>query len=371
MEILVSLWRDYPALVDLALYFFVFAATSRAALARVFPGRTGRALAVSVGLVLAGSLVLAQTKLGFSLETLGPVAVFVLCLVVFLVSYRLMHHARLPLILTLLLAGLLALVLFRFTLPDLTGRWAQEYSGFALLGLIGVVAWAWQGSEGRAHEIERRKPGPNLARQRMIPNPKELEEERSFVKRRIRRPTRQDRKDESVIQRETKRVESVLGTESLSSEKTREQLQRLEEALQRSQAVRKRSQSLLKLDDALRRFDLGWLQKATHVDLQQLTPTQQLLLRKSMADERRRVVAEEKLGKLEAKVSRFSEALEQHVEKARDCLSSGNAPEAQAWIVEAQSIDRKILELDAEALTWEQRLIKFIRLQAKEISQIG
>ena len=371
MELLVSLWRNYSALVDLALYFFVFAATARAALARVFPGREGKVLAVSVGLMLAASLVLTQEKLGFSLERLGPAAAFVLCMIVLAVAYRLMHHARVPLPLLLLLSGLLGLVLLRATLPDMTGRFAREYSGFALLGLIGVLAWAWQGSESQAESVERRRPGKLLARQHVLPNQEQLDQEKVFIKRQIRKPTRQDLKDEVLIEKDAKKVNSLLETENTTSKEGQKAAQILDDALQRVKALRRRSQNLLKLDDSLRRFDLGWLRKADIVDLGQLTPTQQLVLRKSVADERNRLDAEGKLGELEAQVSRFSDALEERVQRARDFWSRGDAAGAQAWIAEAQALDLRILELDAKALTWEKRLLKFLRRQVKELSEVS
>ena len=39
MDVLSWFWHDYPVVVDLALYFFVFAAAARAAGTRSFPGR--------------------------------------------------------------------------------------------------------------------------------------------------------------------------------------------------------------------------------------------------------------------------------------------------------------------------------------------
>jgi len=101
----------YRLIVELLLYFLIFSAIARAAFSRSFPGREGRVLAVSVGLVLGTGLYLAQEHLGFSLSDLGPLSVFLLCLVTFAVAYKLLHHAGIPLPITLLLSFLPALFL--------------------------------------------------------------------------------------------------------------------------------------------------------------------------------------------------------------------------------------------------------------------
>ena len=80
MDVIVEAWQRYPAAFDLLLYFLFFSAVARAALAHRFPGRAGKVLAVAIGLVLAVSLTAGQRALGFSIEHLGPVAIFLICL---------------------------------------------------------------------------------------------------------------------------------------------------------------------------------------------------------------------------------------------------------------------------------------------------
>ncbi len=67
---------EYGILIDIALYFSVFAAVARDAFAPNFPGRDGRVLAVAVGLLLAVALRISQWLVGLSLERLGPAAVY-------------------------------------------------------------------------------------------------------------------------------------------------------------------------------------------------------------------------------------------------------------------------------------------------------
>ena len=159
MDIFFQLWQVYPFLVDLVLYFFVFAATARVSLVKVFPGREGKALAVAVGLFLAASLTMAQSKLGFSLEDFGVVAAFLLCATVFLASYKFMHYAEIPVHLTVLLSGLLTLTLLRTTMPSLTERFLENNPIVPVVGMAGLLLWAWRSSERHATRIVKSNPG--------------------------------------------------------------------------------------------------------------------------------------------------------------------------------------------------------------------
>jgi hypothetical protein len=370
VDLFTRLWQDYAVLIDLVLYFLVFAAAARASFARVFPGRQGRVLAVSVGALLAVSLVLAQRSLGFSLESIGPAAIFIICSVVFLAFYKLLEQARVPRLLAVLLSVLLALVLLRAVLPDKTLGIAREHSLMVLLLLIGLVICVWHSSESQARTFQRRRPGSLLARQHVVPSEDDLRREKRLIRKRLRNPTKANQKDEAAIQTEAEKTQRSLDQES-TPKKKQHQFELLDDILRRARRVKSRSQALFRLDDALRRCDLQWLHKAHGIDLSQLTPAQQLILRRGLSDERQRLRVEEKLEQLEAEVNRFSQALIQRVAKAKNCLDSGEVATAQAWIGEAQALDRKILELDAKALTWEKRLLRLVRRQQKELTEIG
>jgi hypothetical protein len=104
MDALATILQQYEIVADVALYFLVFAVAARAAFARSFQGSEGKILAVAGGLLLAVALGTAQRVLGFSLEALGPVAIFVLSSIIFIASYKFLQGAEIPFPLSALIA---------------------------------------------------------------------------------------------------------------------------------------------------------------------------------------------------------------------------------------------------------------------------
>ena len=196
----------YKFIADLLLYFLIFSAIARAAFSRSFPGREGRVLAVAVGLVLGTGLYLAQKRLGFSLSDLGPFAVFLLCLVTFASAYKLLHHAGIPLPITLLLSFLPALFLVYSTFPRWFPSLDDSLSAVSTTALILVVGLAAAGSDSCARKQYNRQPGPQLNLYKATPAENDLSREIRIVKRKVRKSTRKNRRDESDIKKKTKQL---------------------------------------------------------------------------------------------------------------------------------------------------------------------
>jgi hypothetical protein len=370
MNLPVPMLGQFPVLFDLGLYFLVFGAAARAAFSRSFPGREGRVLAVGVGLALAVSLTFAQKKLGFSLAKLGPAAVFVLCLLIFAASFKFLHHARIPLPVALLLSALLALILVHATLPGLTNKVGGAYPLGIAAALVAALAFAVIGSEHSAARARRRRPGTQLARQKIIPSDEDLGREIKVIKNRVRRPTEENRKDEKKVDEETEQIQKTLKKDGQDLKPHQSEIELMDDILKRAELVRDRSKRLCQLDYALQNFDLKWLKAAHRINLDDLTPALQMVLRKTIQDERKALKVEQRLDELETGAERYSKAVEAAVSKAKQTLQSGNLPGAAGWMKRAQDLDRKLLQIDTQALAWERRLLKLVRRQRKELDQL-
>jgi asparagine N-glycosylation enzyme membrane subunit Stt3 len=96
MDFLMTAWQSYPVLIDFVLFAFVFAAVARVSSAKAFPEHAGKALSIAVAVFLAAGLAMAQRKLGFSVESMGPVAILILAVVIFITSYKFLRHSDMP-----------------------------------------------------------------------------------------------------------------------------------------------------------------------------------------------------------------------------------------------------------------------------------
>ena len=369
MELLIRIWHSYPVLLDFSLYLLVFTAAARVGFAKSFPSHEGKILAVAVGIFLAACLSIAQRRLGFSLERMGPVAAFLLCGVIFIAAYRFMKHADVPLPLTILLSSLMALALARAVMPEATGRFVRENPLIVLLAFLGVAYWGWNRSQGYLEKVVNRRPGQLLGKHHAVPDDAFLKKEARFAKNQLRNTTRQGMREEKDIGGDLDRAAKVAnkGTDSADD---RVRLNRmLDSALSKANHVHKYCKKLLQVDGALRRVDAGWLKRAHAFSLNDLTPEQQALLKESILEERRRLKTEDVLEELEVEVGRHLQAVTEFVRKAKASLAHGAVVGTAGWIARAQSEHDKAVELEQKIADWEKRLIRLVKRQLHEVRE--
>ena len=367
MEFLVQIWERYPLVVDFALYFFLFAAVARASFAKQFPSYEGRILSVAVGLFLAASLAFAQKKLGFSLESMGPVAIFFIAVVVLIAGYRFLQQSGLPKHMTIFFCCLLVFVLLRVTMPEKTSRFIHDNSGTLFLAAVIALAWAWYTTYGQVKRAALQKPGHPLERFHLLPDQGLLRKEKNIVKKDLRNSSREDARDERQIASNLRHVLELLDKEGLNPRTRQKILSVIDGALQKCEKIREHGRKLMKVDEALRRFDTGWFQRMHSINFGKLTPEQQKILQDAIIDERRRIHVEEELEKLALETDLHVRSLGEHVRKCRSAVATGDAAAASGWIAEAIKEEERAQELERIMLEWEQRLLSFVKRQRAEL----
>lgn len=367
MEILYRIWHAYPLLIDLLLYFFVFGAAARVSFAKVFPGQSGKALSVAVGLFLAAGLATAQRKMGFSLERIGPIAVFILCGVLFVASYRFLQNAETPKPVTVLICGLLTLALLRAAMPKATAEFTRRNPLTVFLLLGGLAYWAWHSSEGYAAKLFSRQPGQLLMKHQAVPDKDTLAREKKLVKKRLRDTTKTDRSEEKAVRGELEHAVNLIEGKRLTTENRAKAMDLLSQAHKKSGELKEKTKRLLQIDEALQRFDIRWFKKTHGVDFSHLTPEQQDVIKRSLHEERKRVQVEDKLAELTGKTRQRIEAMETSIVRAREALVSWNAAGAIGWVNEALREQSQLRALEDQILDWEKRLIRLVKRQQHEL----
>jgi len=371
MDFIVRIWLTYPVLLDFTLYFLVFGAAARVGFAKSFPSHEGKVLAVAVGLFLAASLAIAQRKLGFSLERMGPVAASILCGVVLVAAYRFMQHAEVPKALTVLLSGLMVLALARAVMPRVTARFLRENPVVIGIGLLGIVYWAWHSSQGYLEKVANRRPGRLLGKHHAVPDEAFLRKEASFAKNRLKSTTRKDLKEEKRLNIDLDEAASLVNKGKDRAHDRARLTQLLDNALTKANHVHKYCEKLLQFDGALHRVDAGWLKRAHAFNLNDLTPEQRTLLKESLSEERRRIRTEDVLKELQIEVDKHLQTVTGFVRKAKLSLTHGAAMGAAGWIARAQAEHEKAIELEKRIIHWEKRLIRLVKKQLAEMERAG
>ena len=366
MDYLIRTWQTYPIALDFTLYFLVFGAAARVGFAKSFPSHEGKVLAIAVGLFLAASLAIAQRKLGFSIERMGPVAAFILCGIVFIAAYRFMQHADVPKPLTVLLAGLMGLALARAVLPKATASFIRENSLMVTLVTLGIICWAWYNSQSYLDRVQNRRPGRLLGKHHIVPDEDTLRKEARFTKKRLRDTTKTERKEERALASDIEKASDLLEKGKHTKQDRGHVARFLDSALERANHVHKYCERLLQADNALLRFDAEWLRKAHAFNVNDLTPEQRTLLRESILEERRRIGSARRTIELENEVKRHLATMTEYVRKARASFADGSgagAAGSAGWLDKAREEAKKTKELEGQVLDWEKRLVRLVKRQ--------
>ena len=366
MDIITQAWHTYPALFDLLLYFLFFSAVARAALTRHFPGSDGTKVAIAVGLALAAGLTTAQRTIGFSVEKLGPAAVFLILMVVLVTAYKFLSITGVPGPITLLACAALAGVMLKATLPEYTQRALDSHPEVGLIGPIILLAILWTLAQVNASHERAAPQARALAKYGAIPNAKNLKQEEHVTKRPLRGQSKRAAKEEKRIGHEIQGALQLLQTRGLNH-KTRPKIyEHCEHALKQANQLEQQQDRLLQLDRAIENLDHKWLERSTALKLRQLTPQQQQLMTKTIADERQRLHIEEELEELQAEVTSHTRAIREGLAKAKECLLTWNAPGAAGWLEQATQQQKKAKNLQTRILACENRLISLVKRQERE-----
>jgi len=369
MEFLVQFWEQYPVVVDFVIYFLFFAAVARAAFAKQFPSYEGKILSVAVGLFLAAGLAFAQRKLGFSLQSMGPVAVFFIVVVVFIAGYKFLNQANLPKHATIFFCIVFVMLILRAAMPDMTRKLIRENTGTIFLAIVLLLGWAYYTTYGQVKRAEIMRPGHSLERFHLLPGQNLLRKEKNVVKKALRNMSREDARDERQIASGLRHVLELLDKEGLNQRTRPKILSIINNALQKSEQIHERGKKLLKIDDALKRFDVSWFQRMHQIHFGKLTPDQRTLIGDAILQERRRIHVEEELEKLELETELHVRNLGEHIRKCRSAIASGDAAAASGWIAEAMKEEERAQDLERNILDWEERLLSFVKHQRHELLQ--
>jgi len=274
-----------------------------------------------------------------------------------------------PATLTLFLSALFILALARVTMPQATSRFARQHPAITFLSMLGILITLWLATTSRTTHTEQRTPAYSLVKFKKVPSEPLLRRAKRLVKRGMRKATKKDVGDERAAGSQLHHALDILDRKGLT-ENTQSQITNIiENTYKKTEALDQRVQGLFKLDQSLATFDTKWLKRAKSVRLDQMTPKQQNILKQNVADERKRIRAEEGLGNLEIDLERHVRTVRAHLRKCEECIQEGNAAGAVGWMSKALTEEETALELERKAGDWENRLLRLLKDQQKALAE--
>lgn len=359
MRVLERIWWEYPFVVDFLLYFFFFGALVRAALTRHFGDVAAKRIAISLGLCLSVGLTMAQDRLDFALEDLGPLAIVLIVLTLGIVVFRLLLFADVPKAYAGLFASLFVLVGFRALELDFWRDELRFHPDYLTLGVIVSALLAWHFSNGGTRPLPL-----DRVRSVAVPSRKELVGKRASVAREASSQKRDVVSRGKVVERELDEAKAAVSGKSkgVSTVAFRRLLVRVEEEASRVTANLSR---VRRFDRALRDADWAWLKKSLKVDVGGLSIQERRALKGSVAMERARLGVEERIDSLAGDAESHTLRVREFLRRAEDSLGTLEGRNLEKWLGDARSEQARANTLSKEILAQERILQKLFKKQVR------
>jgi len=337
-----QLYSRYSVFIDFAIYLMVFVGISQLTLGNRFQGRGGKAIAIAIGVSLALSLAVTEKYLGFSIKSLGPIAVAIFLAILSVMIYRLIKQLGGSFAVSGSLAYIIILLFLTATMP---GFFAWINRNTPLLGLGLIIGFFWASYNVVSHLFRRKKLSQELGEKfdKVKTEAKgeidNLDRSKRFQKANVRRITKRAKKASREILEDLEEILKAIDKYGHLPEvgpMIKEQIDKvmpeqleLVDFLTRLQNLHKR---LLSFDTSLYSHEL-------QTRYRNLTGPERAMLKKELEDEYQKLGIERQLLDLEGKAHGYLADMKNVLAQAGQEMVSGNPEGAKASIRGAIALD--------------------------------
>ena len=365
-------YAEHASFIDFGIYLLLFTAISHAVFQRRFPGRSGKAIAVTVGLMLAVALASAGASWGFTLASLGPIAAAAVIFVAALVLFSLLHRMGMSKISAAAVTFVAVYLALRAVSPaffdDLMmnglSLWlAAAFWVAVVVGLVKLAGHLRASGDAGMSRLAGRMRSVRAAPLRLLATRDREKGERRLVRRNMRRPTRQDARDSDRIIRELQDINRTLSSGSA----TRPQgvahvAECLEHISSREGALLERLRDLRRLTDRAEESDVAAYRELLEDRRRGCAPPGN-----AAEMEWLKIRLEERLRQFETGVSQYDAHLRYCLQQAVDAFKRGDIRAAMYWVAEAIRYEQQARDTFRDMDRLEKGIL---RLTAKEMKML-
>lgn len=379
-----SLYVHYASLVDLVLYLMLFNGIAQAALAGRLEGKGGRLTAAAVGTALALALAGLSAATGFSLMSLGSVAVVVLLGLVGLVIYRTLRRLQV----TGVVAGAGVMLLLSLGIEAGAPVLAAELSvafpildaatGLALLVLLwkALSAVVPKGMAGKTRELAEKLDKPPARKARVSQSSgkmgedqaetshlqEELRREKPEITHRLRGIVRRETKESRAILRELEVVRKIVEEGGHGARDRHHIAEALRSIPPHQHRLRTLLEEVRELDQRLGRFDLGMLRELREA-FEKFPAAQRPVIRRLVLKERQKIRSEERIARIEAFAKTYDTNSAKCFTTAAELILKNELRGALEWIAAAERYETECLRALERTHALERMLRRITRLE--------
>ena len=348
----ISVLFPFSPVMDFFLYLAVFVGLSWVTIGRRFQNR---GLAVAVGTVLAVSLASAAPKLGFRIESLGPIAATIIILAVSYPIYWLLRKMGLGSV-----GAISTSILFVYAgLGTYSPTWIDAivqrlpFLPFVAIGLLILVVYKMSTTLFPRKSDPRKFPEMRPSVWEYAPSPKQ---EQEVVQMYLGTITRQARKESRQVIAELTYVSKVLVKFADSPTACYQISRRLHDIPPTKHDVRRLLKKMHKCIDQLQRMDFRSF-KHLKKDYSSMPSEEKEQIMKRMKIILNRIGALKKIKEFERDVEVYEAAFAKAKNNAADELAAANVNRCQKFLRRAIELERSALKLLAKMDEFIQQLL--------------
>jgi len=380
-----TLYFQHSTLIDFILYAMLFNGLAQAALLRRLEGRGGRMAAAAIGTSLAIALSGLGAVTGFSVMSLGTVAVLMLLGLVGLVLFRTLRRLQL----SRGFSGGIVVILFSLGLEALSPKTATGLADiFPLLDLavaLALLVGFWKvlqhllpkNARATVDRVADRieDEGPAAARpegkvSRREPEvehlKKELRREKPEISHRLKSIVRRESKESRAILRELHVIKSVLESQKHAAKDRHI----IAGAFRRIPPKQHRMKSLLmevkELDTRLARFDLAVLHELREA-YRKIPSGQKTMMKKLVLEERRKIQSERRIQVVEGFIKKYDTNTAKCYELGGEAIVKNDMSTALKWVDAAIRYEEEARRMIKRAYAIQRMLARITRLELRQL----
>ena len=358
-------YHAYSQVIDFFIYLLIFIGLAMFVFEQRFPGRAGKFLIVGIGTALAISLSVTEQRLGFNLQSFGPVAGIMVLFLVGLILFNLIHRQNVGTINSAVIVLLMVYIGMGAFMPSFLD-WVDQ--NIPLLHLVVAMALAFAmirlllhflgKVKGARYETEEHEEGQPREDERLV-------HERGYIKKLGKSMKRDVGYSKDVIA-DLRDVFRHVDRYSADPAAKQAITRKLVDARDKELLIAQRLEYINMLNDKLETFDIRLF-----TDLKSrygaMSGEEQDRLRKEIQREHKKVHDEMNIKKLTADSSRMCQDFDTALRESARFISTGQTHLARQSLTAAMQKEKDIQNM---LITLKHYELKLFRLTKKEIRDI-
>jgi hypothetical protein len=363
-----KLYESYSVFIDFAIYLMVFVGISQITLGSRFQGKGGKAITIAIGISLALALAISERYLGFSLRSLGPIAVGIFLAILSVMIYRLIKQLGGDFAVSGSLAYIIILLFLTATMPSFFA-WINKNT--PLLGLGLVIGFFWAAYKVISHLFRGKKLSEKLgekfkeAKTESDAEITQMNRSKGFQRSQIKPITKQAFKTSDQILNELAEILKSIEKYGHLPEARAEIKKQIDKIMPEQMELMETLKTLQTRHGKILAFDMGVYSQEFQKLYRELSGPEKAAMKRELEDEYVKLGIEKQLPVLERQIQDYQVGIRNYLNQASSSLMAGDIENAKSCLKKAINLEQETKSILGRLRNLEKQIFKHTK---REIS---